>query len=192
MTRPADDRGSRRARRRRAGLTLVEVALLFGLVGVLVAVIVPTFFRALRVSKLAEATEQLEAMHRAVASYYSARRATETGLRIECLPDSAGPTPAHPSAEPVAVDFAAETAPGAEVWRAVGFRPSVPLRYRYTLLTAAPGCGKARGLSGPVVTFRAEGDLDGDGVLSRFERTAEHRDGSLAAGKVALVHDRVE
>lgn len=196
MTRYADGRRSTaaffRARRARAGLTLVEVALLFGLVGIVLAVVVPTFFRALQVSKLTEVSEQLEAMHRAAASYYAAPRTTAEGLRIECLPASAGPAPARPSADPVAVDFAADTTPGAETWRAIGFRPSVPLRYRYTLVSAVQGCGTARDVSGTVITFRAEGDLDADGILSRFERSAVHRDGSLAADKVALVHDRVE
>ena len=68
----------------------------------------------------------------------------------------------------------------------------MPIRYRYTLLPVVTGCGKARELPAPAVTFRAEGDLDGDGVLSRFERTAVHQDGVLAPGQVVVVRDRVE
>lgn len=175
-----------------AGLTLVEVALLLGLCGVALAVVVPTFVRALRVSKLSEVTEQLEAMHRAVASYYATPRPTAAGVRIECLPDAAGPTPARASAEPVPIDFHDPSTPSVETWRAIGFRPVVPIRYRYSLLPAATGCGRARDLPAPALTLRAEGDLDADGTLSRFERTAVHRDGTLVPGRVTVVRDRVE
>lgn len=177
---------------RRAGFTLVEVALLLGLLGIVVAVVVPTFVRTLRVSKISEVTEQLAAMQRSVASYYATARTTGAGLRIECLPEAAGPAPATPSAEPVSVDFLAPVTPGAPTWRAIGFHPTVPIRYRYTLLPSAAGCGVARDLPEPAVTLRAEGDLDADGVYSRFEGTAVHRDGVLAPGRISLVRDRVE
>ena len=61
---PPRPRANRRSLRR-SGLTLVEVTLVISVVGVLLAVFIPTFVRELRTSKISEAATQLEALHRA-------------------------------------------------------------------------------------------------------------------------------
>jgi hypothetical protein len=43
-----------------------------------------------------------------------------------------------------------------------------------------------------VLSVRAEGDLDGDGVLSLFERSATIQHGELALDPLLTVRDRVE
>jgi hypothetical protein len=46
---------------------------------------------------------------------------------------------------------------------------------------------------GTVAVLRAEGDLDGDGARSLFERRINvDRDHELVPGDVLLIHDRVE
>jgi hypothetical protein len=80
--------------------------------------------------------------------------------------------PSEPSTDPAAVDFGAEEIPGGATFRALGFTPEDGVRYRYTFDPAASGCGLGKRAGAELVAFRAEGDLDGDGTLSRFERLA--------------------
>ena len=176
--------------KRRDGMTLVEACAIVCVVGVLLAVFVPTFIRHVHTSKTAEASEQLAELHRLSAAYYVARHAGADGhVRQHCLPLSAGPAPATPTSDPVAVDFAAATTPGVASWRALGFAPADPTRFRYTLTTTVDGCELA---ATEGVTFVAEGDLDGDGVRSRFERRAVVRGDTFAPTGVLVVRDRVE
>ena len=178
----------------RSGLTLVEAAVLVCLLGVLLSVGVPAFVRGLRTSKTAEAPEELERMFAAVAAYYDTPQPTPSGQRLRCLPDPAGPTPRRPSPDPVEARFSAPEAPGSATWRALGYAPARAIRYSYSLLPAYPGCGlpPAQARNAVVLTLRAEGDLDGDGVFSRFERNAVVRDGQLVLEPVLSVHERVE
>jgi hypothetical protein len=174
------------------GLSLVEVTLLISLAGVLLAVFVPAFLDALRTSKVSEAPFELARIHAAAAAYYATPQSTPSGKRIACLPQSAGPTPALPSAEPVAVDFAASDTPGAGTWQALGYQPAGAIRYRYTLQTGSPGCGIDRPSTEAAIDLRAEGDLDADGALSTFERAARAVDAELVLQPMLRVHDRIE
>jgi type II secretory pathway pseudopilin PulG len=174
-----------RARRAALGLTLVEVALLISLGGILLAVGIPGFVRALHTSKMSEAPEELSRIYAATAAYHA--------KSPHCLPEPAGPTPAKPSQKPVAVRFADPEAPGSSTWQALGFEPSRPIRYRYTLAVPSAGCQQMRDSRDQfVVSVRAEGDLDGDGVLSLFERNASMRDGALELDRLLVIRDAVE
>jgi hypothetical protein len=173
---------------------MVEVALLISLLGVVLAVGVPAFSRSLRTSKMAEAPFELSRIHMRLAAYYRTPQPTASGKRLRCLPGPAGPTPNQPSREPLTVVFGAADAPGSAVWRAIGYEPSGPIRYRYAIVTSATGCGvgPAKGSVESVLTLRAEGDLDADGKLSRFERRVGTRDGELVLDPMLEVHDRIE
>jgi type II secretory pathway pseudopilin PulG len=178
---------------RREGLTLVEACALTCVGGVVLAVAVPTFSRHLRTSKTAEAAEQLAALHRGAAAYYVRRHTAADGRTLtQCLPEAAGPTPTEPSSSPQRVDFTAPNTPGADTWRALGFAPEEPTRFRYSVLPEKPGCGLDATQHVQRMTFAAEGDLDGDRVLSRFERRATAKDGELVPSGVLVVTQRVE
>jgi len=148
-------------------MTLIEAALVLSLTGVLLAAFVPTFVRHVHTSKLAEATERLASLHRHAASYYEAEHDVGARRLRGCLPEAAGPYPLEPSADPVEVDFAADER-SAATWRALGQTDKARLRYSYEVAVPEPGCGTRPGA--PPVTFRAFGDLDGDGVRSLLER----------------------
>ena len=110
-----------------------------------------------------------------------------------CLPGDAGPAPRVPSVNPVLVDFEAASTPSASTWSGLGFTPHVALRYRYTLSSTAPGCNAASSGHLSRLTLRAEGDLDGDGIYSTFERRADVAPhGVLVADPVLHIDDRVE
>jgi Tfp pilus assembly protein PilE len=180
---------ARRRRQRLEALTLLEAAIIVCLTGVVLAVFFPTFIREVRTSKVSEASEELAALHRATAAYFEAPRGTQR----HCLPESAGPTPDEPSAEPVRYEFGTEEGSDAATWTSLGYQPARPIRYRYTFIAHVTGCG----LSSPagdeaIVTLRAEGDLDGDGKRSMFEREATARDGALQPIGVLYMLDPVE
>lgn len=180
--------------RRAEGFTLIEITLLLCVLGVFLAVFVPTFVSTLRTSKISEASRQLSLIHKRAAAYYSTPQPTESGKRLRCLPASAGPTPAEPSQDPREVVFGAPETPGHGTWSAIGHEPGEPIRYRYTLSSATPGCGAPSPThkGETVLTLRAEGDLDGDGILSLFERSATAADGELVPNPLLVVTDRVE
>lgn len=157
--------------------------MVLSLTGVLLAAFVPTFLKQVHTTKLAEATERLAALHRHAAIYYEREQPVAVGPRRDCLPESAGPYPAEPSVEPVSVDFQADTA-GAATWRALGQSEPSLLRYSYEVSTPGPGCGLQK--TRPTITFRAHGDLDGDGTQSILERTSAAGDGAAQHTLVPL------
>lgn len=167
-------------------LSLLEAALLFGLAAVVLAIFVPTFLRRVRTNKISEASELLEQMSRHMQAYYET--SWPSGAR-HCLPPSAGPTPPKPSVDPASVDFASENTSGYETWSAIGFAPERPVRYSYRYTTSHAGCDLRDTVE---VTFSAHGDLDGDGVLSTFERRASIGPDGFEPAEALLVHQRTE
>jgi len=180
----------------RPRLSLLEAALLLSIVGTVAAVFVPTFMSRVRTNKITEASELLQELSDRAAAYYGT--AWDGGL-VRCLPPAAGPTPSLPTIDPEVVDFFAPTAQGHDNWEALGFQPDGAIRYSYRYMPSEAGCDLGgEGKNGPV-TFRAEGDLEGDGVRSRFERQAAPTlDGTLQplggpdGLEVLHVHQRVE
>jgi hypothetical protein len=149
------------------------------------AIFIPTFIKRLRTNKLDEASEILAEMSRGARAYYESHGR-------DCLPPAAGPTPSAPSADPVAVEFAATNTAGSETWNALGVAPSRPLRFSYEYAPAQSGCGLSS-LDEPVeVVFRARGDLDGDAVFSTFERRATVDRSGFHEADVLRVHQRIE
>lgn len=174
---------------RRAGVTLVEAAAIASVAGIVLAVVVPTFVRELRTSKVEEASEQLSLLHDRVASYYAAEHAGGAF----CLPSPAGPAPAEASIDGVEVDLRVEGSPGAATWAALDFAPTRPLRYRYELIPLREGCDVRIRPGESLFVLRATGDLDGDGRMSRFERVATvDEEGNVVPHGVLFVRDRME
>ncbi|MFW2388464.1 MAG: pilus assembly FimT family protein [Polyangiales bacterium] len=175
--------------RGRPRLSLVEAALLLCIAAIVLAVFVPAFIHRVRTNKISEAAELLQEMHDRAAAYYE----TSWGAKKRfCLPPGAGPTPASPSVDLVDVEFAAEEQTGHASWAALGFQPERPLRYSYSYRPSHHGCDLPTEGERRTVSFRAEGDLDGDAVLSTFERRAEIEADGLQPVGALHVHQRVE
>jgi len=153
-------------------LTLLETAVLISIGGIVLASAIPAFLREVRASKISEAGTHLGDMHRAAAAYY-ATGAGHSGGRRGCIPDAAGPAPPKPSPDAIEIDFGGDSTPGHTTWQAIGFLPQRAVRYRYSLENPA-GSQCAPHAAPVTLTFVAEGDLDDDGVLSRFERSASN------------------
>ena len=180
--------------RRRRGLSLVEAALIVCLVGIVLAVFVPTFVRELRTSRTSEAVESLQLMSQRATAYFTTPWPQADGpAAIRCLPPTAGPTPRAPTEGPERVEFQSVETPGHETWRALRFQPEMDVRYAYTFEPAASGCGLRSPAGSYLLTLRAEGDLDADGERSLFERRmAADDDGDLFEFGILYARDRVE
>jgi type II secretory pathway pseudopilin PulG len=170
-------------------LSLIEAALLLCLIAVVLVVFVPTFMRQIRTNKISEAAELLQEMSRRASAYYDT---TRPSLEPGCLPRAAGPTPSAPSEEPRAIDFFSPEAAGHATWEAIGFQPERPIRFSYSYTPGEHGCGLRGSTEDVSVVFRAEGDLDGDGVRSVFERRASAGRDGFTPGDALLVHQRTE
>jgi len=168
---------------------LIEAALLLCLTGIVLAVFVPTFLSRVRTNKVNEAAELLQEMSDRAAAYYAT--SWDTGKR-HCLPPSAGPTPATPTVELAEVDFFADGQSGHASWEALGFQPGRPVRFSYSYTPSHDGCELIGGDELVSVTFRAEGDLDGDLVPSTFERRATLDAEGLKPADALHVHQRTE
>lgn len=161
------------------------------LIATLLAVAVPAFLSHLRTSKLSEASMLLGDMHRRTAAYYQSPQGR--ARQLQCIPQSAGPTPNKPKPNRRKINFHSPRVSGAQTWRAIGFRPVEPIRFRYTLSALQPGCQKAGKPMSPLLTYTAEGDLDGDTRYSLFRLVGgASAQGELVRLGALYTHNRTE
>lgn len=182
-----------RARRRREGLTLLQAAAAVAIIGCLLAAFVPAFVRELRLSKVAEASRQLERMHVATSAYFATPRTVEGEELRRCLPDAAGPFPTEPTEDARLLDFEGEGLSRAG-FTAIGFTIDEPIRFAYSLTPTVSGCDLHSPDGTYLVSYRAEGDLDGDGERSLFERRDRALDTEDVLEPVGILYirDRTE
>ena len=151
-----------------SGFTLIELMVVVVIVGLLAAVAIPAFNRAVRRSKTSEAVVNLRRMFDGAVTSYQADGVTRDGIpEPPRFPDSAGPSPAE--------NQCCESNPGsgrceggagpfkALSWHKLGFAITDPHFYWYTFVSQGEG-------SGAHFTARANGNLDCDSVYSTYER----------------------
>jgi type IV pilus assembly protein PilA len=142
--------------------------------GILASVAIPAMIKYIRRAKTAEAVDKLAFLYRMSGTYASSDRFTRgiSGVGVGAqFPASDGPTPAIPPAgirasDPAGVWDASET------WQALAFAMAGPHYYAFEYASMGVGANAQ-------FTARALGDLDGDGLLSTFER----------AGRLNANHD---
>jgi len=174
-------------------MTLLQAAATTSLVGCLLAAFVPAFLDELRLSRVAEAARQLERMHLATSAYFAAPHEVGGETLHRCLPDAAGPFPTEPTQDARRLDFVGPDLARAG-FTAIGFTIEEPIRYSYSMTPTVSGCDLHSPEGTYLVSYRAQGDLDGDGERSLFER----RDRALEEADVLepvgilYVRDRTE
>lgn len=153
--------------RSKEGFTLIELMIVVAVIGILSLAAVPAYVGYTRRAKTAEAMGQLNQLFKGAASYYAQERAAR-GVGApqsgHCTVATVASTPGTPTAAKVTTDFPAANPSFADL----GFSIADPHYYSYSITTDGAGCG-----NGPadttVYTFTAQGNLDGDAVLSTFE-----------------------
>lgn len=155
----------------------------------MLAIFVPTFLRRVRTNKISEAAALLQVMSQRASAYYDT---SWSSLQHRCLPPGAGPTPEAPTVDSKDVDFFSPEAAGHVTWEALDFQPDQPVRFSYRYAPERYGCGLGTASEPSFVVFRAEGDLDGDGVRSTFERRATIDREGLTPADALLVYQRTE
>jgi len=156
---------SRPRTRRSSASSALELAIVFALVGSLLAIALPTFVREVHASRFVEPVDGLKRIG-AAAVVYGAGHPVAQGF-----PASAPLTPSAPPRGRCEADPPEtwET----PTWRALDFRPApagTPHCFAFSFASAL-GPGKS--------SFRAQahGDLDGDGTTSTFEVTGQYVEG---------------
>jgi Tfp pilus assembly protein PilE len=133
-------------------------------IGITAAIAIPSFIGYLRRSKTSEASSNLTTLYQGAAAYY---REEHIGPNGEILVGCTVPS-ARTSNAPGAAKSVIAVEPGSS-FEALGFAPLDPVYYQYEIVSVG-GCG--HGPNENLYSFRAHGDLDGDGTPSLFELTA--------------------
>jgi hypothetical protein len=158
-------------------LSPVEIAVLVGAVGSVVAIAVPAFFKNLSASKLSEPIDGLDRMVRSAVAY------SEAHPQEISFPPSAPQTPAQVPRGVRALD--PPEAWEHLTWRALDFRFDEPHAFAFKFESQLdPATSSMRFIAS------AHGDLDGDGVVSTFEVQGLHLAGEHARILPGMFIDR--
>lgn len=141
----------------------VEAALIFALGGSALAVFVPAFVKNVHASRLVEPLDGLSRLSGRAAQL------ADAAPQLSAYPESAPLTPSNvPRGELVKDPAGTWSHP---TWRLLDFSFDVPHAYGFELVSK-----NAADVSTYTVTAR--GDLDGDGVLSKFEVSGSVKPGA--------------
>ena len=147
---------------------MIAVAVL----GILAAIAIPAFINYVQRSKSAEALTNLKDLFQGSVGYYSTERwgqrgaatmATSATSQCSVLPAVTSNTPSNAKS---VIDWSTEALSFAHA----NFRVRDPIYYQYEINGSDGMCGHMAGEA--LYSFRAMGDLTGDGVTSLFEVSA--------------------
>ncbi len=176
------------------GFSLIEMMVVVSVIGILATVAVPAYRGYIARARTAEVPSNLSAMYHGASSYsaqefYFEGSASDTGhgmasmmatdtawgftMTVRCVLPSSRRIPSMPGPNPQYGEFESDV-----VFQSVGFSVADPVYYGYQVLSMGMAASGMLSPSlcmfrpGPVYTFTATGDLDGDGIRSNFEVAA--------------------
>lgn len=141
-----------------------------------------------RSAKAAEATQELDKIHKAAVAYFAQSGQGPGGRSLPCaFPSSTKLTPADTCCSgPKQLCQPTDTLWSQRGWRELGYQPTSPGRYRFSLASEGEGDGAS-------LVATANGDLDCDGIYSTFQVAIRGRvDGKgrcNAEGSAAIFRD---
>lgn len=161
--------------------TLLELMAVVTIIGILASVAIPLVGKYLKKSKTTEAKANLRKIYDGEVAYYQEEHTLSTGALASKQFVSFSATPSSPGRNKQVANF------DAQGWGAIKFSSDSPVWYSYSV--AATGTGTASSF-----TARANGDIDGDGVTSLFERvgTIDNATGEVVGGAAIYSLDELE
>ncbi len=171
------------------GFTLIELMIVVAIIGVLASVAIPSFVKYVRRSKTSEALMNLRKMYDGAVAYYVGEHA-DSNMQIldRQFPANSGPTPtlAQITARGGGKYQTSPTEWKTGGWVALDFNETDPQYFSYTFTSS----GLATDAKAAMI---ANGDLNGNGVYSWFERDCfGTHDGVVQAGSGVYSLNEVE
>lgn len=163
---------------RHAGFTLIELMIVVAIIGILAAVAIPAFMKYIRRSKTTEATMNIRKLFDSSVSYYEEEHATQAGLIVAKqfpLTNAATPGLGSCAGQPGGKCVPTPALWATETWQALNFSVDDPFYYSYSYTSTGTD-------STSQFTATANGDLNGDGVYSTFERLGTIVNGNVQGG----------
>lgn len=141
------------------GFTILELMVVVFIISVLAAVAIPLLNRYLKKSKTAEVGLNLRKIYDGEIGYFQEEHTRQDGTVVSQRFIELGPQPTTPSKNKQFGNF------DNAGWSAIKFAPDGSVLFSYRVISSGVGLNSA-------FTARANGDIDGDGKTSLFERLA--------------------
>ncbi|MCK6587505.1 MAG: type II secretion system protein [Polyangiaceae bacterium] len=186
------------------GFTLVELMIVIAIIGILAALAIYGVTRFIGSSKSAEARQTIGAISRAAQAAYERQTAPSEALAPGTMSQSAsqsicGSAAPVPGAIPAGTKYQPNPAEGSDFetgdastgWKCLRFRMSDPITYQYSY---TKGSSPISNQVNAPESFEAgaQGDVDGDNVISQFALTGQIQSGGLTRSTQVFVVNESE
>ncbi|MFH1018174.1 MAG: prepilin-type N-terminal cleavage/methylation domain-containing protein [Pseudomonadota bacterium] len=164
------------------GFTLIELMIVVAIIGILAAVAIPSFMRYIKRSKSTEAAINIRKIYDGEIAYFTEDHVLQNGTVLTKQFVSVGPNPTD------ALGIQKATANWeTDGWIALKFGTDSPVLYRYQAISTGTGTSSA-------FTAQAQGDIDGDGTTSLFQRwgSADVTYGEVVSGAGMYSYNELE